>query len=418
MCENFSAEEKAQPIPGRQHLQFYFTDPMKLPAHWRKRALHPALEGFCVVSPRNQKQFRGVETAVKASKMLPEQRIEIAKTFYEDHIGIRVRLNRVHPLVGKGYFREWNDMLGRPREIYGRIEQCEQDYFDRASSYFTVKYDNSSRNQLLTNGSSIPANDGSVSEKEAWGGCLLYDLKSSEINQIPRSLSNASAPFYTHWIIPSSRTKDHVVSADPAAPVRSFSINVRGCILEIMAKKSLIPNSGLGVFVKAFKGALMSKPVKHFELKAGELVDLCVYAPMRPQDRMDESVNLFKNFIHSWEPEGWTFDQAAHHKGKASNVFDITDDWSADLHSLARDNVTVYVNETDGKPTSIPTVCAEHDPEGAVHYLLGHQEKEHGKFRLPLNGKEIELKIDYGVAYEKVRLEKDILFRFVTSVHF
>jgi hypothetical protein len=405
MCEAFTPAEKAQPVAGFERFKFYFTDPKNLPAHWRGRALHPSLEGFCVLSPRGGKQFRGVETAVKACKMPPDQRMEIAKTFYEDHIGISVRLRKEHSLVGKGYFREWNDMLGRPQEIYGRIEKCEQDFFDRTWSYFTVKYDDMSRNQLLTNGTLIPENDGSISEKEAWGGCLAYDSKSSEINQIPRSLSNYSAPFHTRWIIPSSRTEGHVVSENPGETIRSFSMNVRGFILEIVAKKSLIPNSGLGAFVKAFKGALMTKPVQYFELQAGEMVDLCIYAPLRPQDRMDESVNLFKNFIHSWEPEGWTFDQAAHHKGKASNVFDITDDWSADLHSLARENVMVYVNETDGKPSSIPTVWAEHDPAGAVHYLLGHQEKEHGTFRLPLNGEEIELKIDYGDKYEKVRLE-------------
>jgi hypothetical protein len=44
----------------------------------------------------------------------------------------------------------------------------------------------------------------------------------------------------------------------------------------------------------------------------------------------------------------------------------------------------------------------------AVHYLMGHGEKKHGEFRIPLNGEEIELKIDYGETYEKVRLEQDI----------
>jgi hypothetical protein len=404
MCEAFLPEEKAQPVPGLDHFKFYFTDPKKLPAGWRDRALHPALEGFCVLS-QGQKQYRGVETAVKLFNMPPMKGDEIAKTFYEEHIGISVRLKTKHPLVGKGYFREWSDMHGRPQEICGCIVECEQDYFDRAWSYFTVKYDVIYRNQLLSNGSSIPAEDGTISEKEAWGGCLSYDLKFSEINQLPRSLSNASAPFHTHWIIPSSRTQSHFVSEDAASPVGSFSMNVRGFIIEITAKKSLIPNSGLGVFVKAFKSAFMTKPVDYFELEAGEQVDLGVYAPLLPQDRMDDAVNLLKNFIHSWEPEGWCFDQAAHHEGKASNVFDITDDWSGELHSLASQNVMVYVNETDGKTNSVPTVWAAHDPAGAVHYLMGHSEKKHGNFRIPLNGEEIELKIDYGVKYEKVRLE-------------
>lgn len=405
MCDNISTAEKAQPVPGLENFKFYFTDPTKLPAVWRTRALHPAVEGLRVISPNGLREYRGVETAVKACKMSPDKSDAIAKAFYEEHIGISVRLEIEHPLVGKGYFRVWNDMLGRPQEICGRIEECQQDYFDRDLSHFTVKYDDASRNQLLTNGSSIPATDGSISEKEAWGGCMLYDFKVSEMNQLPRSLKKAYTPFHTNWIIPSSRTESHVVFDDPAAPVGSFTMNVRGFTLEFIAKKSQIPNSGLGVFVKASKSPLMTKPVDYFELEPGDQVDLGIYAPLRPQDRLDDAVNLLKNFIHKFEPEGWAFNQAARHEGKASNVFDITDDWTGDLHSLASQNVMVYVNETDGKNSSIPTVWAAHDPAGAVHYLMGHGEKKHGNFRIPLNGDEIELKIDYGEKYEKVRLE-------------
>jgi hypothetical protein len=404
MCDRaFTPYQKAQPIPGHERFRFYFTDPVNLAASWRNRALHPSLEGCCVLPSQGTKQYRGVETAVKVSKFSPLKGDEITKTFFEEYIGISLRLKIKHPLVGKGYFRVWNDVLGRPQEICGCIKECEQDYFDRSWSHFTVKYDDMSRDQLLTNGSLIPATDGNISEKEAWGGCLSFDLKVSEMNQVPRRLMTDSAPFHTNWIIPSSRTESRVVSEDQAAPVGSFSINVRGFTIEIMAKKSQIPNSGLGVFVKAFKGPFMTKAVEYFELEAGDQVDLGVYAPLRPQDRLDESVFLLKNFIHNWEPEGWCFDQAARHEVKASHVFDITDNWTGDLHSLASQNVMVYVNETDGK--SVPTVYAAHDPAGAVHYLMGHGEKKHGKFRIPLNGEEIELKIDYGEKYEKVRLE-------------
>jgi hypothetical protein len=153
MCEGFTPEEKDQPVPGLDHFRFYFTDPTKLPDNWRNRAPHPALEGFCVLSPRGQ--FRSVETAVQGcGEKSPKTKKgnEIAETFYRDHIGISLRLKTEHPLVGKGYFREWNDVLGRHQEIYGRIKECEQDYFERAWSYFTVKYDDISRNQLITNG--------------------------------------------------------------------------------------------------------------------------------------------------------------------------------------------------------------------------------------------------------------------------
>jgi hypothetical protein len=120
MCDNISREEKAQPVPGLEEFRFYFTDPENLPTEWRNRALHPALEGLCVMAPRGKKQYRGVETAVKACNMKPTKGNEIAKAFYEDHIGINLRLKREHPLVGKvsvgGGGRLWISCLYQKKE--------------------------------------------------------------------------------------------------------------------------------------------------------------------------------------------------------------------------------------------------------------------------------------------------------------
>jgi hypothetical protein len=81
--------EKAQPVDGYGRFKFYFTDPKNLPAHWRDRALHPSLEGFCVLSPRGSKQFRGVETAVKGTYMF---RTVIARHDRQQHV--HLGLNR------------------------------------------------------------------------------------------------------------------------------------------------------------------------------------------------------------------------------------------------------------------------------------------------------------------------------------
>lgn len=39
-----------------------------------------------------------------------------------------------------------------------------------------------------------------------------------------------------------------------------------------------------------------------------------------------------------------------------------------------------------------------------MHYLLGHAKEEYGPCRIPANGSEQELKVDYGQAYENVRI--------------
>jgi hypothetical protein len=64
----------------------------------------------------------------------------------------------------------------------------------------------------------------------------------------------------------------------------------------------------------------------------------------------------------------------------------------------------VYANETDGH--EVPSLWASHDPEGAVHYFLGHPFPDQGSLRLRADGSPVELKIDYGPKYESVRVRK------------
>jgi hypothetical protein len=176
---------------------------------------------------------------------------------------------------------------------------------------------------------------------------------------------------------------------------------VRSFRLEFTAKPSKIPNAGLGVFVTASAPACMTNPPECFKLEAGEMVDLGLYAPLRAEDQKKDCTNLIKNVIHKWKPETYSFHPPERTDGSQCDVFDITDDWTGELHQLARENILAYINETNGK--SIPTILAEHDPAGCVHYLMGHHEKAYKSFKIPLDGPEIELFIDYGAKYEKVR---------------
>jgi len=104
-----------------------------------------------------------------------------------------------------------------------------------------------------------------------------------------------------------------------------------------------------------------------------------------------------KNFIYNNEPEGWAFES-----GDNAYQYDITDDFTGELHSQASRHILPYVNEC--KRGSTPTVHAEHDPLGAVHYLLGS--KSHNLV-LSTDDSSVEIFIDYGPAYEKVRIRKN-----------
>jgi hypothetical protein len=57
-------------------------------------------------------------------------------------------------------------------------------------------------------------------------------------------------------------------------------------------------------------------------------------------------------------------------------------------------NLLSFANETDGK--EIPTIIARCDPEGKIHYYLGHEIESYGRLKIPHKDHPLELKIDHG----------------------
>lgn len=89
------------------------------------------------------------------------------------------------------------------------------------------------------------------------------------------------------------------------------------------------------------------------------------------EDLRDNSANVVKSFIFDGKNEGWLFDAQ---EEKVGDVYDITDDIAADLHDKAKQNVLVYVNETNGK--ELPKIHGGRDPFHHVHYLLGADDSQ------------------------------------------
>jgi hypothetical protein len=101
--------------------------------------------------------------------------------------------------------------------------------------------------------------------------------------------------------------------------------------------------------------------------------------------------------IHSYKNEMYCFNGRDH-----EFYLDITDDWTGDLHAVARRHIPPFVNEIQDPSREIPAVHARLDPEGALHYLLGHPELEQGDFCFTAKGNEEEIFVDYGPEYEMV----------------
>jgi hypothetical protein len=236
-----------------------------------------------------------------------------------------------------------------------------------------------------------------LEEADAWAGYISFLDQTEGKNFIWSNRSEycplKSKPFHRQYTLPTLHSPTQH---------KSTELIVKGHRLRLKVKESRIPNGGLGLFASAAPIAALDSCQrsrnKALILEEGELIDLGVYAPLRAKDLQSEHVHIVKNFIHNWKSERWSFGSNA----DDGLVFDITDDGTGELSDLAENNILVYVNETNG--TEVPTVFAREDPEGAVHYYLGHSTSGNGRLLIPNDGNELELKVDYGRKYESVRV--------------
>ncbi len=312
-----------------------------------------------------------------------------------------------HFLVGKPFSFTWTDFLGRKKVLYGHVSECQKKEQNGEVQSFKVVYSEQCRafiNEINNGGAFVVPDSQMLPFAMVLGGCLNYEQQNGRMMQENSLLEDAGRLLhYYNWIIPDMRHEDFEEIDSIRVP--RLTLVVREYRLELDVRESSIVGAGYGVYVsctRLFGGenCSRSKPVI---LKAGELVDMGVYGPFRLEDKKPESVFFVKNFIHSRTCEEWAFDY-----GESQFQVDITDDVSGDIHAEAKKRIFAYMNESnvDG------SVCirAEHDPEGSVHYLLGHSHQSQGDFVLPSNGTPVEVFVNYGEGYESVRVRKGYSF--------
>lgn len=254
-------------------------------------------------------------------------------------------------LIGRGFSQKWISVDGTCKILFGTIV-----HYSDSRHMFKVKWNSASRAQANSRpnrcGLQVPETQ-EFFDVEALGGCDLYQTITSQPGSAPPG-------FRKIWLVPEvPPTKDFTGMSAEGQRLPKLTLIFRGFKLCFRVKKSLIPNAGFGVFASC--QCIAGSDAPYFELPAGELLDLGVYAPHRAEDLKTETVLAVKNFLFSLKPEGWIFDtdeNNAEHKG---HCYDITDDFTGELHDGAKMQVPVYVNETDG--IAVPTVTAAHDPE-------------------------------------------------------
>ena len=384
MCLQLPVDEKAQDALGLPSgWKFFYTDPKYVA--WPSPVDNTGLAGLVLQSEMGVR-FPTVEGAAPFLGS-SDAVSDMAAVFY-NHVGCIIEPK--NPLQGKGFRQKWVDVEGKIQVIYGRIAHVKT--IDKAGKHYTVEFEPESR--ALVNSSNPPngiiaPERQRIAEVFAFGGCLDYD---------PKVVPAHTTPFYCSWNVPDFIHETYDTD-DIGMFAPRLTVHYRGFQLIVQAKPSTIPNAGKGVFITCT--SLVGRG-RNLNLKAGELLDLGVYAPFQPQDTKKNHTFNLKNFLFASICGEWTFDTTF--EGDAY-LFDITDDQTGQLHDLAKRHIPAYVNETNGIQN--PSITAQHDAAGSVHYLLGHYEEHYGTLSIAADGVPREVFIDYGDNYEDFRIRKN-----------
>jgi hypothetical protein len=319
--------------------------------------------------------------SVLHSLVSDEQRVKFG-SFFESLTGQPLRERCSHPLISNKYMHEYSNRDVTCTILTGTIKKCWKHFIHRTLS-FAVKFDKcqsiaanlpTDSSESRTSGSSTFLIEETVSEQMAWGGYQKYSCSALEENQ-----NRLAAPyFYVDWMTPSKR---HILESYHRYPC--LMLECRNCLLQFEAKASRIKGAGTGLFVKVING-------KDLVLQPGEMLDLGIYAPLKATDIKTKHVSILKNLIFEWSMETWSF--AGKTKSPETCIFDPTDDFTGTRDF--NESVISFVNETC-QIDEIANVSAQYDPEGNVHYLLGHWEEREGTLTISSDGKPMELLVRF-----------------------
>ena len=405
MCSMIPVDRKKVPAAGfPPGWSFFFQPSRDIPLSNERDRRIP---GLVIVSPTGQRLFsiqeaaslaRGEGGRGTAASILATQKRQ--REFY-DQIGESTFLPFTgrHPLLGEPYTQEWIRADGTKMLVSGKVVVVERDILNN-DEQFTISYNAES---LALVHSRSPAGlkvkpSSQVDNSTAWDGVL----RSHETIVRPNSrlLTTLKPPGLERWLTPLAVSREMVPNT--GAPQRGYRelpilrLRFRGFLLKFRVAKSTIEGAGFGVFLSVFKE--LDQGPNDLRLESGELLDFGVYAPYRAEDIRCDHEFLLKSLIHDCKNEVYAFD------GHSREIYlDITDNWTGELHMLARTHVHPFVNEIQDPVSEIPNVLARRDPEGALHYLIGHTPQDSAEpFVVAADGSEQEIFVDYEETYENV----------------
>jgi hypothetical protein len=125
-----------------------------------------------------------------------------------------------------------------------------------------------------------------LSEDEAWGGFTLAG------DVLRLSVQKIQGLFGLKWLLPEYRCVE--MRRYNGVELPCMKIFFRGYLLILEVKESLIPNAGYGVFLSMQTTSRLSS-LSNLTLEPGELIDIGVYGPQRPQDCRSQNAFVLKS---------------------------------------------------------------------------------------------------------------------------
>ncbi|KAL9184894.1 hypothetical protein ACHAXT_002671 [Thalassiosira profunda] len=357
----------AAPLGFPPGWSFAFDDPtIPSPVFGPSRPL--SLAGLRLASPSGG-VFRSLAAAIdRIAFASAEEAVDLVARFLV-HVGSSRHMSDPdHFLVGKGYSHEFTTANGATVVLFGKVAACLRPAGGSEDDLpvFFVQYDGDARS--MANGTGV---DGLpslqiVDAGAAWGGGVAFERRSHRRrgpDSVIRSVDQ-STPVET-WVAPDARVEEVVEGTDGTRLPRLIVV-ARG--YKFVFGTRAVDWGGAqqrqcGVFATCTP--LHDGSDGELNLKPGELIDLGVFAPLRPEDETSLAAFVLKDYLHSFTVGRWGVvagqDDVAH---------DLTDDATGELHEIAARSTLSHVRTQRTKGPR-PTIHARYDPGGKVHFLFG-----------------------------------------------
>jgi hypothetical protein len=303
------------------------------------------------------------------------QALECLNCLY-DQFGKKITNSLLHPLINK----PWLQICLGPD---GKMERTTGTVID----YRKVRTRMGKGNQSFDTVFSVQLDDTGKPSSRLWKTMVNHHVQKVDAadgvtaykNQVR---DNPPATTRKGWVVPDNFQR--VTNLVDGSPMITFSQD--GFDFVLSRAPSEIQGAGHGLFLTVTS---TSEEITELKLEPGQLIDLGIYGPLSQEDFTEMNDHLTKCFLYNNLPKVYVFQSY-----RPGYSVDPIDGATGELNEQTQKSLLVYANETDGKPTSKPSLHVKHDAHGAIHYLLGHADDDRSGPLVIKCNTTIELKVN------------------------